>query len=484
MRKRQLQSLMGIVFVVALTSMIFSSNAAEKEATVASNSKTVKVAPQKRIQFEQDKAKAHMQELEERMFRLSKLIQESQPEDAARLLLGLRKAREKLILDRMGEASKMLDNLKLDQASKEQKEIIVLLEELKKLLLTADIGLELKLEQLRKLINSRETLNKLLKKEELQLSNTLDQQKKKQNKKDLKALETSEKRNQKSAENLEQILREFGSASQGICKSLSGAGKCMGGACKKLGQSQPKPASKEQKKAIEQLSKSQLDIKNLEEQLRKEVEALVRQRVMDQLQDMITQQKQIRSVTTKLQERLSQKQKQVLLAIRRLATSEEKIIDLCSESIELCELTQFSLVLPVALGAVREQMDFVQEGLNRSQADKEMIEDQKQIEEDLQALLDAMIEASRPSNKNGGSQCKGCKGNRNKLLAEVKMLRWMQQAVYKRTENLDKQIGQNKISEKALKERFDLLSVRQKEIDTITGRLHSLTCPHCLAGGE
>ncbi len=484
MRKRQLQSLMGIVFVVALTSMIFSSNAAEKEATVASNSKTVKVAPQKRIQFEQDKAKAHMQELEERMFRLSKLIQESQPEDAARLLLGLRKAREKLILDRMGEASKMLDNLKLDQASKEQKEIIVLLEELKKLLLTADIGLELKLEQLRKLINSRETLNKLLKKEELQLSNTLDQQKKKQNKKDLKALETSEKRNQKSAENLEQILREFGSASQGICKSLSGAGKCMGGACKKLGQSQPKPASKEQKKAIEQLSKSQLDIKKLEEQLRKEVEALVRQRVMDQLQDMITQQKQIRSVTTKLQERLSQKQKQVLLAIRRLATSEEKIIDLCSESIELCELTQFSLVLPVALGAVREQMDFVQEGLNRSQADKEMIEDQKQIEEDLQALLDAMIEASRPSNKNGGSQCKGCKGNRNKLLAEVKMLRWMQQAVYKRTENLDKQIGQKKISEKALKERFDLLSVRQKEIDTITGRLHSLTCPHCLAGGE
>lgn len=484
MRKRQLQSLMGIVFVVALTSMIFSSNAAEKEATVASNSKTVKVAPQKRIQFEQDKAKAHMQELEERMFRLSKLIQESQPEDAARLLLGLRKAREKLILDRMGEASKMLDNLKLDQASKEQKEIIVLLEELKKLLLTADIGLELKLEQLRKLINSRETLNKLLKKEELQLSNTLDQQKKKQNKKDLKALETSEKRNQKSAENLEQILREFGSASQGICKSLSGAGKCMGGACKKLGQSQPKPASKEQKKAIEQLSKSQLDIKKLEEQLRKEVEALVRQRVMDQLQDMITQQKQIRSVTTKLQERLSQKQKQVLLAIRRLATSEEKIIDLCSESIELCELTQFSLVLPVALGAVREQMDFVQEGLNRSQADKEMIEDQKQIEEDLQALLDAMIEASRPSNKNGGSQCKGCKGNRNKLLAEVKMLRWMQQAVYKRTENLDKQIDQKKISEKALKERFDLLSVRQKEIDTITGRLHSLTCPHCLAGGE
>lgn len=359
-----------------------------------------------------------------------------------------------------------------------------MLEELKKLLLTADIGLELKLEQLRKLIGSRETISKLLKKEELQLSNTLDQQNKKENKKNLNALETSEKRNQKSAENLEQTLREYGAGSKGICKSLSGAGKCMGGACKKLGESKPKPASDEQKKAIAQLSKAQLETKKLEEQLRKEVESLVRQRVMDQLQDMITQQKQVREVTTKLQDRVAQKQKQAVVAVRRLSVSEEKIIGLCLESIALCELTQFSMVLPVALGSVLEQMEFVNEGLLHSKADKQMIADQRQIEEDLQALLDAMIDASRPSNKKGGGQCKGCKGNRNKLLSEVKMLRWMQQSVHKRTENLDQQIDQKKISETAQRERFELLSVRQKEIDSVTGRLHSMTCPHCLAGGE
>lgn len=470
----------GLVMMFVISQMMGSVSAADKAA--ADDSK--KIAPQTQIQFEQDKAKAHMQELEERMFRLSKLIRDSQPDDAARLLLGLRKAREQLILDRMGEASKMLDDLKLDKASQEQKEILVLLEELKKLLLTADIGLELKLEQLRKLIDSGETLNKLLKKEELQLSNTLDQQKKSGTKKDLKALETSEQRNQKSAENLEQMLREYGPVSESICKSLSGAGKCMGGACKKLGASQPKPASEEQKKAIAQLSSAQQDTKKLEDQLRKEVESLVRQRVMDQLQDMITQQKQIREVTTKLQDRVAQKQKQALAAVRRLSTSEEKIISVCSESIELCELTQFSLVLPVALGAVREQMELVDEGLLRAQADKEMVADQKRIETDLQALLDAMMDASRPSSKNGGGQCKGCKGNRNKLLAEVKMLRWMQQSVHTRTDRLDKQIEQKKITETSLQERIELLSVRQKEIDLITGRLHSMTCPHCLAGDE
>jgi len=185
MHKRQKLIVLGFAFVVTSAAMLLSVQAANKAATVSKDSSkpVAKIAPRKQIQFEQDKAKAHMQELEERMFRLSNLIRESQPEDAARLLLGLRKAREQLILDRMGEASKMLDDLKLDQANKEQKEILVLLEELKKLLLTADIGLELKLEQLKKLIGSRETISKLLKKEELQLSNTLDQQNKKRKQK-------------------------------------------------------------------------------------------------------------------------------------------------------------------------------------------------------------------------------------------------------------------------------------------------------------
>ena len=127
-------------------------------------------------------------------------------------------------------------------------------------------------------------------------------------------------------------------------------------------------------------------------------------------------------------------------------------------------------------------MEFVSEGLEQGQADQEIIADQQQIEKDLQALLDAMQEASRPVSKNGGGQCKGCQGNRNKLLAEVKMLRWMQQSVHQRTENLDRQIADKKITGDSLKDRIELLTVRQKEIDMVTGRLHSMTCPHCLGG--
>src|SRR4051794_35926091 len=50
--------------------------------------KPKEVSPQETIQFEQDKAQAHMRELEQRMFRLAELIRDAQPEDAARLKLG------------------------------------------------------------------------------------------------------------------------------------------------------------------------------------------------------------------------------------------------------------------------------------------------------------------------------------------------------------------------------------------------------------
>ena len=129
---------------------------------VRAQEKAEKVEKQDELKFEQDKAQAHMRELEERMFRLANLIRDAQPDDSARLLMGVRKAREHLIADRMQEASTLLASLRLDQATGAQQEIIDQLEELKRLLLSADIDLELKLEQLRKLREARMQLDKLI----------------------------------------------------------------------------------------------------------------------------------------------------------------------------------------------------------------------------------------------------------------------------------------------------------------------------------
>ena len=63
------------------------------QRTRAAEKPEEKVSKQEQIKFQQEKARAHMRELEDRMFRLAKLIRETQPDDSARLLLGVRKAR-------------------------------------------------------------------------------------------------------------------------------------------------------------------------------------------------------------------------------------------------------------------------------------------------------------------------------------------------------------------------------------------------------
>jgi hypothetical protein len=445
-----------------------------------------KVMPEGELRFDQDKAQAHMRELEERMFRLADLLRQAQPDDSARLLIGVRRSRDQLIVQQMQEAAALLDKLDLSTAGKEQKEILAKLEELKRLLLTADLDLELKLEQLRRLRDAREKLERLIAREEQQKTQTDGLAKKPPQNPQvaMDSLKGSEQANRRMSEDLEQIARRMGPSAAGAAGALGGAGKCMGGACNSLSQSKPGEASKEQKQALDQLAQAKQEMERLEEKLRKEVESLARQRVMEHLTKMLAQQKQVREATEKLLPRLADKQPQAVVAVRQLAGPEEAISGMCAECIELVETTQFSVVLPTALTAVNEQIDSVSERLREGRADKELVVDEKRIESDLQALLEAMKDASNSSNKNGGGQCKGCKGDRNKLLAEVKMLRWMQSGVHTDTAKLDERKTKQSVNEADLSRAAAELSRRQDSLRLISDRLHSMTCPHCLAGDE
>src|SRR5258707_14699284 len=60
--------------------------------------------PVGQLEFQQKNAQAQMQELQERMFRLAELTGEAEPDDAARLLMAVRKAREQLIVEQMKQA--------------------------------------------------------------------------------------------------------------------------------------------------------------------------------------------------------------------------------------------------------------------------------------------------------------------------------------------------------------------------------------------
>src|SRR5215212_8803114 len=137
--------------------------------------------PVDQLQFQQKNAQAQMQELQERMYRLAELTREAEPDDAARLLMAVRKAREQLIIEQMKQALEMLSTKDFSHAADEQAQVIKKLEELKKLLTSTDLDLQLQLEKLRSLNRAIAKLDAAIKEEKRQQQQTgqlAEQQKK------------------------------------------------------------------------------------------------------------------------------------------------------------------------------------------------------------------------------------------------------------------------------------------------------------------
>ncbi len=429
------------------------------------------VEPKEQIKFEQDKAQAHMKELEERMYELAKLIRDSQPDDSARLLLGVQKAREHLIAEQMGEAAVLLTSLKLDQATEEQKQVIEKLEELKKLLLSADIGLEVKLEQLRKLIAAREQLAKLTEAEQSQLKSTEEGLKKEAAPGDFKAMEPSEKRNQRQADDLEQLVKEFGGLTKGAAGAVGAASQSMGKAGGSLGKGEGKPAAPSQAEAVKKLKEADKDLAAAEEELKQELEGLVRRQVMEHLANMIAMQKQVRETTEKLQPRIAEGSAPAVASLKRLSDSEEQIVTLANDCIDLCELTEFSVAFPTALGDIVGKMELVRDQLGDGLGNDEVVVQELEIEADLEGLLSALQQASKPNPEGESGECQGCKGNMNKLLAELKMVRQMEVSLQSQTQRIDDLVVAQKITEDQRTQRCEPLLSRQEQVLEATTKI-------------
>ncbi len=110
------------------------------------------------LSFREQQVHEEMSELEQRMFRLSEALKKLEPENSSRLMLGLKYAREELILHQMKETQEALARLALKGAAEEQKQLLAKLERLQQLLLSTDLDFEMRLERLRQI---RETLRKL-----------------------------------------------------------------------------------------------------------------------------------------------------------------------------------------------------------------------------------------------------------------------------------------------------------------------------------
>ncbi|HZW33927.1 MAG TPA: DUF4175 domain-containing protein [Isosphaeraceae bacterium] len=140
----------------------------EKETGPAAP-KSVTPSDRDTIGFSQQNVAAQMNELEERMFRLSEALRGLEPENASRLSLALKFSREEQILEQMRETHKLLKDAQLSKAETEVKELIAKLEHLRNLLLAEDLDFQLKLARLRQMRETLSQLDRILKEERREL---------------------------------------------------------------------------------------------------------------------------------------------------------------------------------------------------------------------------------------------------------------------------------------------------------------------------
>ena len=482
-RSRRVPSWLAIAaFAIAASFVAGGVALGPKAAAAADEPKAgTDIPEQSQIRFEQDRAEAHMRELEHRMFRLAELLKESEPDDASRLILGVQRAREELIADRMKGASTLLEELQLSKAVSQQTEIIEQLEALRELLLSIDIDLELKLEQLRKLREAQRLLANLIDRETDQNAETEKAEAKdaKPSAGETDALKNTEDRNRRLAEDLIAKLARFGNRAATASGQIGKASSSMKSASAKLGSGQCKAASKDQAKALEKLDEAEANLRDLEQELQKELEKFVLRRIMETLDVMVAQQRAVREDTARLSTRATEGQASAVAAVKELQPAESELLDQCDYIVELCELVNLSHMLPAAIESVGSEIETVVTDLGEGRATDTVIETELKIEQDLLALRDALKEASRPGGQ-GGGQCKGCNGNRNKLLAELKMLRWMQTSLLKRSERLAAQATEGSLPIDSVDTRSQPLSDQQRSLQRLTLELHDMSCPDCI----
>lgn len=440
-------------------------------------------------QFQQKNAEAQMRELQERMYRLAELIKETEPGDASRLLLAVRKAREELIIEQMKEVLELIDRRDLGKATEGEKQIIAKLEELKKLLLAAENDLVLQLERLRKIESALQKLEAAIKEQKRQEGQTGQMA---QQQKENKPVEPSkftgakqeQEKNRQATDAINQLTKALGqsgakagAALGGACQSMSGAEASLGGS--KAGDAQPKQGD-----AVKKLEQAKAELERERAKLLAEIEKQVKAQVLENLKQMLDRQRLIRESTEKLGERLMSADREAVLRARRLATAEQHVINIAEQTVALIEQTQFSVALPPAIRSIQRRCVYVMSDLSAGRGTPQNIAAQKEIERDIEALIETLKEFA-PRGTPGQSNCKGCNGSKNKLLAELRVLRLLQLRVNDETRDADGRRAAALASPDLPQEVRDKIgSVRnnQEQVHAATDKLHKSVCPECLAG--
>ncbi len=394
------------------------------------------VSPADQLQFQQRNAQAQMQELQERMFRLAELTRETEPDDASRLLMAVRKAREQLILEQMTQALELLATKDFTHAADEQAEVIRKLEELKRLLTSTDLDLQLQLEKLRALNQAIAKLDAATKEEKRQRDRSGEFAKKPPaDAAALGAHQQDQKQNRRATESIAQTVKDLGASAAKAGATLGGACQSMSLAEGDLGNAEPSDAQAKQADAVRAMREARKQLADERDRILQDLERMVRRQVVENLTEMLDRQKSIRAATEAVVNRMNSGQRDTIVRVKQLGKAETAIVRIADQTLVLIEETQFSVALPPALRRVQQKCALIAATLDDAQADGSVVAREIEVENDLQDLLDTFKQLA--ASRIGEGNCRGCKGNPSKLLAELKVVRMMQARVSGATKSVD-----------------------------------------------
>ncbi|AMV40995.1 hypothetical protein [Planctomyces sp. SH-PL62] len=429
------------------------------------------------IEFTQENVAAQMNELEERMFRLSEALRSLEPENASRLKLALKFSREELILQQMKDARKLLKDAQLSKAETEVREMLAKLEHLRRLLLAEDLDFQMKLARLRQLRETQQRLDRIITEERRELAwsrSAKEATEARPPKAEFEKFEKDQARNRESADSLASASSRLGNQGVALQKDLIRASGAMGEAEGQLSKEAADPAAAKQDEALKHLVKSATDLGKATEALLVELRSELLSRLLAELVEMHEIQVSIRETTEAQAPRVAQNSRTALLLVTGLAPKEDELAGRVDQLRALTEETEFGIALPTALRVIGRQMGTVRILLQKGDPTEPTVRLERRVEEDLLALAEALrrLPPSTPP-KPGTPLPKDLRAREqelNRLIAELKMIRLLQSRLNDDTVKVDQGRPADALPP-ALRREIEELESGQGEIQKTLGRL-------------
>jgi hypothetical protein len=280
--------------------------------------------------------------------------------------------------------------------------------------------------------------------------------------------------NRKTTEGISETAVQLGDAGAGARTELIRAAGSMSSAETSFGNRNASGADDAQGEALASLKYAREQLSAEAEKLLNRLRAEIKKRTIEGIVQMLEGQVAIRQSTERLGPRVKDGARNVITSVVALAGGEGKLIVIGEGLTALVEETEFGIALPAALRSVTDGMTDVKERLAAADASEEVVAAEKQIEEDLQALLEAMKQL--PSQSDSGRPQAGNAADRqrqlNRIIAELKMVRMLQVRVNRDTKDADsKRPAGEKDVPAILTRRIESLQGRQEDVHDVTERI-------------